>query len=244
MSEIYYDARSLLLREYHGVLSTHSVDAPGYPFGSVVPYCLDGDGQPVILISKIAQHTKNIQENSKVSLIVTEGEASNVQAAARLTWLGNANIISDDEDLSIRYYKYFPASRDYHKTHDFNFYRIELVRARYIGGFGVIHWLEPQELVRANPFSAQGEHAMVSHMNQDHIDAMIDYCYYQRIELPDGCQPVMVGVDAEGFHLRVNARIVRFAFPRRVNSSEEVRHVLVEMAKQARHERASAAYYP
>lgn len=235
MSEINFDARSLLLSEYHGVLSTHSVDAPGYPFGSVVPYCMDRDGQPVILISSIAQHTKNIQENSKVSLIVTEGEANDIQAAARLTCLGNANIISDDEDISIRYYKYFPESRDYHKTHDFNFYRIELVRARYIGGFGIIHWLEPKELVRANPFSVQDEHAIVCHMNHDHADAMIDYCCYQKIELPDGCQPMMVGVDAEGFHLRVDARIVRFTFPGPVNSSEEVRQILVEMAKQARH---------
>jgi len=238
MSEIDFNARSLLLSEYHGVLSTHSVDAPGYPFGSVVPYCLARDGHPVILISKIAQHTKNIQKNSKVSLIVTEGETDDVQAAARLTWLGNANIVSDIEDISIRYYKYFPASRDYHKTHDFNFYRIELVRARYIGGFGIIHWLEPKELVCANPFSAQDEHAMVSHMNQDHVDAMIDYCRYQRIELPDGCQPVMAGVDAEGFHLRIDARIVRFAFPRSVNTTEEVRQILVGIAKQARQERA------
>jgi hypothetical protein len=235
MSDINFDAHSLLLSEYHGVLSTHSVDAPGYPFGSVVPYCMDSDGQPVILISTIAQHTKNIQENPKVSLIVTEGEANDVQAAPRLTWLGNANIVSDDENVSIRYYKYFPESRDYHKTHDFNFYRIELVRARYIGGFGIIRWLEPKELVRANPFSVQDEHAIVSHMNHDHADAMIDYCCYQRIELPDGFQPIMVGVDAAGFHLRVDAHIIRFAFPRPVNSLEEVRQILVEMTKQARH---------
>ncbi len=95
--------------------------------------------------------------------------------------------------------------------------------------------MEPKELVQANPFSAQDEHAMVSHMNLDHADAMIDYCDYQRIDLPDGCQPIMVGVDAEGFHLRVDARIVRFVFPEPVNSSEEVRQVLVEMAKQVSH---------
>ena len=232
MSGIDFNARDLLLSEYHGVLSTHSVDAPGYPFGSVVPYCLARDGHPVILISTIAQHTKNIQMNSKVSLIVTAGETDDIQAAARLTCLGNTSMVSDIEDVSTRYYKYFPASRDYHKTHDFNFYRIELVRARYIGGFGIIHWLEPKELVCANPFSAQDEHAMVSHMNQDHVDAMINYCRYQRIELPDGGQPVMVGVDAEGFHLRIDARIVRFAFPRPVNTTEEVRQILIEMAKQ------------
>jgi len=80
---------------------------------------------------------------------------------------------------------------------------------------------------------------MLSHMNQDHIDTMIDYCSYQSIELSEDCQPVMVGVDAEGFHLRVNGHIVRFIFPRSVSSAKEVRQVLVEMAKQVRHKPAS-----
>ena len=65
-------ARNLMLSEYQGVLSTHSLDAPGYPFGSVAPYCLDRKGRPVILISNIAQHTKNLKANPKVSLIVME----------------------------------------------------------------------------------------------------------------------------------------------------------------------------
>lgn len=61
------ETRGLLLREYHGVLSTHPVDTPGYPFGSIVPYCLDRRGYPEILISRIAQHTKNIQADPKLS---------------------------------------------------------------------------------------------------------------------------------------------------------------------------------
>lgn len=55
-------ARELLLKEYRGVLSTHSKSMPGFPFGSVVPYCLDADGNPLILISRIAQHTHNLQK--------------------------------------------------------------------------------------------------------------------------------------------------------------------------------------
>lgn len=54
------EARKLLLSEYQAILSTHSVDVSGYPFGSVVPYCLNKNGEPIILISSIAQHTKNI----------------------------------------------------------------------------------------------------------------------------------------------------------------------------------------
>ena len=49
------DAKTLLLNEYHGVLSTHSADMPGFPFGSVVPYCLDSEGVAIILISSIIE---------------------------------------------------------------------------------------------------------------------------------------------------------------------------------------------
>lgn len=55
-------ARELLLKEYRGVLSTLSKAMPGFPFGSVVPYCLDEQGRPLILISRIAQHTHNLQK--------------------------------------------------------------------------------------------------------------------------------------------------------------------------------------
>ena len=145
------EARKLLLREYHGVLSTLSIDAPGYPFGSVVPYCLDRRGCPVLMISRIAQHTKNIQANPKVSLIVTQGEIDDIQSAARLTCLSDASRIrEEDEDTPARYYRYFPNSQNYHKVHDFDFYRLELARARYIGGFGDIHWIDPAALLQPN----------------------------------------------------------------------------------------------
>ena len=64
------NARELLLKEYRGVLSTHSKSMPGFPFGSVVPYCLDELGRPLILISRIAQHTHNLQKDPKCSLFV------------------------------------------------------------------------------------------------------------------------------------------------------------------------------
>lgn len=171
------EARKLLLREYHGVLSTLSIDAPGYPFGSVVPYCLDRRGCPVLLISRIAQHTKNIQANPKVSLIVTQGEIDDIQSAARLTCLSDASRIrEEDEDTPARYYRYFPNSQNYHKVHDFDFYRLELARARYIGGFGDIHWIDPAALLQPNPFTEEEERGMVRHMNEDHVEAMVHYC--------------------------------------------------------------------
>ena len=70
------NARALLRAEKDGILSTHSLDVPGYPFGSVTPYSLDKKGRPVILISDLAQHTKNIEANSKISLTITASSLS------------------------------------------------------------------------------------------------------------------------------------------------------------------------
>ena len=92
------ETRQLLLNSYQGVISTHSQYMAGYPFGSVVPFCLDGDGHAIILISDLAQHTKNLKADAHCSLLVL-GEGDDVQTAARLTLMANAQpVISDDVD--------------------------------------------------------------------------------------------------------------------------------------------------
>ena len=101
-----------MMSEYQGILSTHSVEAQGYPFGSVTPYCFDRKGRPVILISRIAQHTKNILADPKVSLIVMERDVDDIQANGRVTYLGEAKQISpDNTDTMERYYRFFPDAR-------------------------------------------------------------------------------------------------------------------------------------
>jgi len=227
-----HDARSLLLSEYHGVLSTHSVDQAGYPFGSVVPYCLDREGRPLILISTIAQHTKNIAADNRVSLLVSQGEVDDVQAAPRLTWLGDAEKVPEDElAVSERYYRFFPDARGYHKTHDFMFYRINLVRGRYIGGFGKIRWVDAEGLQQANPLQAEEEFRAVDHMNDDHRDALVKYCQQQGWPLAEGVEPLMVGIEQAGFHLLLGERVALVPFAEPVATMGDVRQALVAMAR-------------
>ncbi|MEM7027358.1 MAG: DUF2470 domain-containing protein [Pseudomonadota bacterium] len=226
-------ARDLLLTEYQAILSTHSVDVVGYPFGSVTPYCLIQSGQPLILISNIAQHTKNILHDERVSLTVVERDADDQQTVGRVTYMGNAKKLSaNDSDSIERYYSYFPQSRDYHNTHSFDFYHIELVRARYIGGFGKIYWIEKDELLKPNPFSFTEEKKMIDHMNADHQDAIKHYCTRQGISYADDMMPVMTGIDSEGFHLLIGACIYRFNFDKAAEDAVKVRKILVKMAKR------------
>lgn len=224
-------ARDLLCRCYDGVLATVSVDVAGYPFGSVVPYCLDSHGRPLILIASIAQHTKNIRADERVSLTVFDRAEPDLQAAGRVTVLGDARRLQDDErELALRYYRYFPQSHDYDRTHDFAFYAIEPRRIRFIGGFGAIHWFEPQMLVLANPFDTAAERGIVEHMNDDHGKALLRYCVVAGVDVPSGVTPEMVGCDSEGINLRLAARVVRIAFSAPVQTQQALRQALIAMA--------------
>ncbi|MBC3435656.1 HugZ family protein [Pseudomonas sp. BW16M2] len=223
-------ARELLLKEYRGVLSTHSKSMPGYPFGSVVPYCLDAEGHPLILISRIAQHTHNLQKDPKCSLLVGERDAEDVQAVGRLTVMAEARKLSDDaaiEAAAARYYRYFPESANYHKAHDFDFWVLEPVRHRYIGGFGAIHWLD--QVTLANPFAGMAEASMIEHMNSDHANAIAHYV--ELTDLPRTTPAEMVGIDSEGMHLRIGQGVYWLAFPNICNTPTQVREALVLLAR-------------
>ena len=171
------EARRLFLQQSFGVLSTISLDVPGYPFGSITPYCADRQCRPVIYISRIAQHTQNILADSRVSLTVLENaDSGDVQARGRLTCIANARPLSkDEEDVSERYFRYVPQARDYAGTHDFEFFRLELVRVRFIGGFGRIYWIEPDQFISQNPFSPSQEARILQHMNEGHMAALRHY---------------------------------------------------------------------
>ncbi|MSR14419.1 MAG: HugZ family protein [Gammaproteobacteria bacterium] len=227
------EARSLLLQCYDGVLSTLSVSIAGYPFGSVVPFCLDRQGAPIILIADIAQHTKNIKADSRVSLIVFDRGAPDLQANGRLTLIADASLIDiGDQDTPERYYRCFPEARGYHQTHGFLFWRLQPRRLRFIGGFGAIHWLEPEEVLPVNPFTAVEEAGMVDHMNADHVAAMRKYCASLLVDDVDSVTPQFAGCDRYGFHLLVGARVLRIAFETPVNSPIEVRQALVALARR------------
>lgn len=233
------DACTLLNACYQSVLSTLSLEYQGYPFGSVAPFCLDASGQPLLLISDIAQHTKNLKADARASMIVFE-RGDDIQSCARLTLLGRVQALAegdlaeaDIEAAAERYYRYFPQSRDYHRTHDFRFYRLQVERCRFIGGFGRIHWLEGESVSVSNPFDAASELRMVQHMNVDHADALRHYCALLGLAVPEGASLQMAGIDAGGCHLLLGPRVVRLAFDQPVSTAVQAREALVALARRA-----------
>ncbi len=228
----------LLTSEGDGVLSTISLDVAGYPFGSVTPYCLDSDFIPNILISSIAQHTKNINADPRVSLLISETNSkTNKQSLSRLTYIGEAQKVTDDnvEDIKKRYLSYFPQASDYFKTHSFSFYRIKPKRLRFIGGFGKIYWIEKESLTLKNIFPINDELKIVEHMNKDHQHNLKEYMrFYLGLESKEEDSLRMMGLDQFGVDLSHNEVKHRIDFKTPLESALQARSVFVEMARECK----------
>jgi len=231
MSEQADEARRFTRGQTSGVLSTISKRLDGFPFGSVAPFILDHAGRPVILISDIAEHTKNIDADPRVSLIV-QPYSSDMQVTGRVTVIGRAEKLEEKDSLGPRYLRYFPQAAGYFAMHDFHFYRIEPIRIRWIGGFGHIFWVDPKPYLADTGTLAEAEQGILDHMNADHAGMLRDCCrHVHGIETQSA---EMIGIDPDGFDVRAEKQQLRFAFESSVTAAEEARTALVALAKQCR----------
>src|SRR5271166_5157439 len=137
-------ARTLMHSGRIGSLSTLSRKQPGFPFGSLMPYSLDGQGRPVFLISTMAMHTQNLQADPRASLFVTEPDASgDPLGSSRVTLIGSVSRIPEPELAASRtvYLSGYPDSKYWVDFEDFFFYRLDVIDVYYVGGFGVMGWV-------------------------------------------------------------------------------------------------------
>jgi putative heme iron utilization protein len=141
-------------------LATQSLQMPGYPYATVVPNILDDHHRPILLISALAEHTKNLLADPRVSMSVTETAIANVQDGQRLTLVGDAERFEPSQDLIARYVRYLPAAEQYLSL-DFMFFRILPKRLRYIGGVGRMGWVEADALESAMHLSLQDEQILL-----------------------------------------------------------------------------------
>jgi putative heme iron utilization protein len=221
-------ARQVLAGTFYGVLSTHSLEQAGYPFGSAVPYVLDQGGLPLLLLSHLSQHTKNLDADGRCGLTVVEVGGGDVQERGRLSAVGDVTPSGPDADCE-RYFRYFPHARMYFEQLGFHFYRFAPLRFYWNGGFATARWFGVDRIVRANPLSREAQARIVAHMNQDHADALRGYLVSTNgIKETDGV--TMLGIDSEGIDLKLKDRLHRIPLARVIGSAAEAREVLVEMA--------------
>ena len=214
-----------------GVLSLHSSKLPGYPYGSALPYITDHTGRPVVLISHLAEHTHNLQADGRASFLVCEA-GPEVQASARATLLGNAERIAEPAALEPRYLRFFPEHARYLEIGGFELWTIQPLQVRFIEGFGSLHWIAADQYLASADEIAQIELSVLEHMNADHAQALLAYCAHRYATRPQQVQ--MIGFDCDGFDLRADQRLLRFALPEPVATAEQARAALIALAEQSR----------
>lgn len=195
--------------QFHAVLSTQSLKHEGYPFGSLLPLCLDNSGNPLVMISHLAQHTRNLQTDPRCSLIMTQQEHADVLQWGRLTCLADAETVSS-KAAHERYFRYFPDGRRYNEELNFKLYRLKPKSFYYIAGFGSARWLDISRVLDTPQLSSTSELEILYQLNAHDHHLLRGYLEHNQIPLSASIQAV--GADPSGLDLRHGDRLMRVHF--------------------------------
>src|ERR1019366_7930390 len=229
-------ARSLLRRSRQGALATLMAGS-GDPYCSLVNVESHADGSPILLISRLALHTRNILGDSRVSLMLDERAEGDPLEGARIMLAGRAEEVSGDHApiLRRRYLNAHPSAEAFVTFRDFSFFKIRPAGAHLVAGFGRIVDLKPDQLLTDISDAGallEAEQGAIDHINADHRDAT--NLYATRLLGAEAADWRCTGCHADGSDMQAGATALRLYLPERVTSPGEFRKMLVKLADQAR----------
>jgi heme iron utilization protein len=217
----------LLHRNLLGTLATRTRAPEAYPFPTVVPYALDARHRPVILVSGLAEHTRNLDADPRAGFLVVDGLGAGAKTpgavleAARATLVGRFERIDDDPHVRARYLRYHPDAARYVALGDFSFRALASERIRYIGGFGQMGWVDAATLDPLAPLSFEEEQSLC---------ASVDALPSRRADL------ALLGVDRHGADWRCGERLLRTPFDAPQTDRDALEAVLQHVAVTIFHE--------
>ena len=225
-------AKKLLREGRSGALAT-LMPGCGDPYCSLVNVATAIDGAPLLLLSNLALHTKNIQADARVSLMLDERKEGDPLEGARIMLMGAC--AKTDRTVAGAYLRRHPEAEMFAGFGDFAFYRMAIARAHLVAGFGRIVDIKPEDLL-ADMSNAQAlvesEIDAIAHMNEDHADA----CRLYATKLLGGSDGDWrcVGIDPDGLELQQGRTALRLEFAQRVTGPGPLRAVLKQLADQTR----------
>ena len=229
-------ARSLLRRSRQGALAT-LMTGSGDPYCSLVNLASHPDGSPILLISGLALHTKNILADSRVSLMLDERAEGDPLEGARIMLAGRAEEVAEagQELVRRRYLGAHPSAEAFVEFKDFAFFVIRPSGAHLVAGFGRIVDLKPAQFLTdlgGAEALLEAEPGAVAHMNEDHREAM--NLYATRLLAAESADWLCTGCDPDGMDMQAGRNTLRLDFPVRVTGGIELRKMLVRLAGEAR----------
>lgn len=224
---ILLQAQALWAGRFQGLISTHSQAQPGYPFGSLVPYCLDREGRPLLLLSHLAQHTRNLLADPRCAFSLHEPTGGDVQQVLRLTALAQCQPVAPEDPAEVeRYLRYYPASRPYWEQLNFLLFRLEPLRFHLNGGFAAARWAAPADILESNPFSPAQEAALLDTLAGYQGEALRRRIRAQHPGATWGEPLEILGVDGSGIDLRGAEAPLRLSLPAVVRDGEALLRLL------------------
>jgi putative heme iron utilization protein len=226
-------AKKLLREGRSGALAT-LMPGTGDPYCSLVNVATDFDGAPLMLLSTLAIHTKNLLADNRVSLMLDERKDGDPLEGARVMLMGSCSKKSDSS-VPRMYLRRHPEAELFAGFKDFAFYRMEIARAHLVAGFGRIVDVKPADILAdvsgTQPLLDAADEA-IDHMNADHAEACRLYAT-KLLGAPDGDWRC-AGIDPEGLELQNRRMALYLPFPQRVTAPGPLRAVLKQLADQAR----------
>jgi putative heme iron utilization protein len=210
----------LLHRMPVGTLATHSREPDGFPFPTMLPFATDARHRPTILVSRLAEHTRNLQLDTRAGFLVVDAPNEAVLDGARVTLIGRFAPVAADEANAVarRYLRYHPAAERYLALGVFSFLAMDVERLRFIGGFGAMGWLNGDELDPLDPLSDEDEMFLTRKFEADVKRT-------SNVEL--------AGIDRYGADLKVAGERRRVIFDAPKTTLEELEQALVERLRES-----------
>ncbi len=230
-------AKEVLRSATTGALAT--LDAGGAPFSSLTTVATDADGRPLLLLSRLAGHTRHLEADARASLLLARIGRGDPLAHPRLTLNGRARRLerdsADGARARRRFLAHHPKAELYADFGDFAFWRLDPETAHLNGGFAraaELAWGQVLTDLSGAQSLVEAEDSALAHMNEDHAEALT---LYGSVLLKAGKGPWrLAGIDPEGLDLDRAGEVRRLAFRRRVHAPDELRSLLVSLAKEAR----------
>jgi putative heme iron utilization protein len=226
-------AKKLLREARSGALATLTPGS-GDPYCSLVNVASAPDGSPLLLLSRLAIHTRNLLADPRISLMLDERKQGDPLEGARVMLMGAA-VASDGPDDRRRYLARHPQAASFAGFADFGFYRVALKTAHLVAGFGrIVDLAPPDVLIGIDDAAAliDAEADIIDHLNGEHAETVRMYAT-KLLGAPDGAWRC-AGCDPEGLELQLGRSALRLPFRRRVASPGALRQLLKELAQEAR----------
>jgi putative heme iron utilization protein len=230
-TDLIHQAHGLWRSRFHGVLSTLTHDGSGQPFGSLVTFSLDRHDQPLLLLSHLARHTRNLEVNPVCCLTLVEAGDGDAQQLMRLNADGRILAATGcSEQECERHYRYFPQARIYHQQLNFRFYRMEVEHFYFVGGFGAARGIGRSRMLQPSPLSHDQELRLIHDLESAHRRqlerAATRHCNYR----PDNEVKLTIsGIDPAGIDLLWDERILRLNFKSETATAAEIESAIMEL---------------